>query len=429
MKSTFKNIVAKILTWEARRVLNKHKPKIIVVTGSVGKTGTKDAVYTMFAQTEFARKSEKSFNSELGVPLTILGLPNAWSSIVGWMENIAEGFILPWDTKEYPKWLILEVGVDRPGDIKRLSWLNPNIVIFTQFPDVPVHVEYFKSPEDVMNEKRSLKEYLQPDGTLIINADDPKMAHEEVYEGQHKLSYGCSEDAMVRGFDYVIMYDNEKPIGISFSVQFQEKVERVEIQGILGRHHMYPTLAALTAVISEGKLFSQAVHGYAEHIPAPGRMRILDGINNSVIVDDTYNSSPVAAQAGLDTIATVETRGRKIVVLGDMLELGDFSMREHQNLGQIVAQTADMFVAVGVRMLAAAEAVSAIKARCGYVEAFQNREDAIDFLTKTVSEYDVVYVKGSQGMRMERIVENLLVEPRESMKLLARQDTVWKSIA
>ena len=188
MKEKLKEVVTKILIWEAKRVLKKYKPKIIAVTGSVGKTGTKDAVYTVVSSFAHARKSEKSFNSEIGVPLTILGLPNAWSSFWGWFENIGEGFLLPLRRGiQYPEWLVLEVGVDRPGDIHRLEWLRPAIVIFTQFPDVPVHVEYFDSPEDVINEKRSLKETMDERGTLIVNADDQKMADETVQERQHKI--------------------------------------------------------------------------------------------------------------------------------------------------------------------------------------------------------------------------------------------------
>ncbi|KKS30769.1 MAG: UDP-N-acetylmuramoyl-tripeptide-D-alanyl-D-alanine ligase [Parcubacteria group bacterium GW2011_GWA2_43_11] len=428
MKETIKKGIVAILIWEAKRVVRKFKPKIITVTGSVGKTGTKDAVYTILSQTEHARKSEKSFNSEIGVPLTVLGLPNAWSSMMGWIENIGEGFILPWRHNAYPDWLVLEIGVDRPGDIQRLSWLNSDVVIFTQFPDVPVHVEYFASPEDVRKEKCKLKDTLKPEGTLIINADDSKMSSEEVREGQHRLSYGFSEHATVRGYDYMIMYEEGKPVGISFTAQFQEKKAQVNLDGVLGRHHVYPLLAALTVIISEGKAFEKSALDLSNHILAPGRMRLLQGMKGSTIVDDTYNSSPVAVRAGLEALTTLQVKGKKIVVLGDMLELGDFSVQEHKMIGELVATEADVFVAVGVRMLGAAELVQATKARCTSVMAFKTSEEAIKTLQEIIAEDDVVFVKGSQGMRMERIVENIMLESPSAINLLVRQDSHWKNI-
>ena len=427
MKSFFKKIVTTVLMWEAKRVLKKYKPKIVAVTGSVGKTSTKDAIYMALSQSELTRKSEKSFNSDVGVPLTILGLPNAWDSILGWIENLGEGFILPWRNEAYPKWLVLEVGVDRPGDIARFSWLKPNIVVFTQFPKVPVHVEYFSSPEEVANEKRLLKEYLTEDGTLIINGDDVRMGREEVKEGQHKLVYGKGENATVRGFDYKIEYEDGVPTGISFKAQFQDKVETVLLPGVLGQHHMYPALAACTVIVSEGKMFTDVAEVFKEQHFAPGRMRLLKGIHGSVIVDDSYNSSPVAVQAGIDAIGAIQNTGKKIVVLGDMLELGDFSVREHREVGSLIAASADVFISVGVRMLAAAEAAQVANARCKKIESFQTGEEAIGLLQSIIEEGDLVFVKGSQGMRLERVVENILSDPHAAEKLLARQDPHWKS--
>ncbi len=428
MKGTLKNIIVAILIWEAKRVLKKYKPKVIAVTGSVGKTGTKDAVYTVLSSYTHARKSEKSFNSEIGVPLTILGLPNAWSSFWGWFENIGEGFLMPWRGLKYPEWLVLEVGVDRPGDIRKLSWLKPDIVIFTQFPDVPVHVEYFDSPEEVTKEKRSLKETLREQGTLIVNADDRKMANEEVGERQHKISYGFEEHAMVKGTDYRVEYEDEMPVGISCTVQFQQRVEQVHLRGVVGRHHLYPVLAALSVIVSEGKMFSDSVKAFENHQTAPGRMRLLPGMNGSVIIDDTYNSSPVAVEAGMSALATIQNKGKKIVVLGDMLELGDFSVERHMAVGQLVGSTADVFIAVGVRMLAAAQGALAAHARCKRVESFKTNEDALQVLRSIVEEGDIVFVKGSQGMRMERVVEDILLESHAAVNYLCRQDAHWKSI-
>src|SRR3990167_7763068 len=130
MRKLFKFFVVTVLVWEARMTLRRHKPFIIAVTGSVGKTTTKDAIFHVLKDTTSIRKSEKSFNSELGVPLTILGLPNAWHDPLRWAENILRGLWLAARKTGYPAWLVLEVGADRPGDIRKIArWLRPDIAV------------------------------------------------------------------------------------------------------------------------------------------------------------------------------------------------------------------------------------------------------------------------------------------------------------
>src|SRR3989344_2082713 len=167
MRSVFKQLVVTLLRLEARAVLKKYKPKIVAVTGSVGKTSAKDAIYSVLAEGSHVRKSEKSFNSEIGLPLTILGAPNAWSNPLKWIENLFDGLFLIIFPAKYPEWLVLEVGADRPGDIKSLAtWLPVDVAVITRLPEVPVHVEYFDSPEEVVEEKAALIHALKSGGTL-----------------------------------------------------------------------------------------------------------------------------------------------------------------------------------------------------------------------------------------------------------------------
>src|SRR5690554_4531015 len=136
MKSFFKNIISRILIWESKMVLKKYKPAIIAVTKTIGKTSTKDSIFTVLSSSEYVRKSEKSFNSEIGVPLTILGCPNGWSDPFVWLRNILEGFELILLNSNYPKCLVLEVGADHPGDIQRIaSWLKTDVVVITKIGD------------------------------------------------------------------------------------------------------------------------------------------------------------------------------------------------------------------------------------------------------------------------------------------------------
>jgi UDP-N-acetylmuramoyl-tripeptide--D-alanyl-D-alanine ligase len=171
MKNFFKKIVTFIIEAQARAILKKYRPTIIAVTGSVGKTSTKDAIYTVLERTGFVRKSDKSFNSEIGVPLTILGVPNGWSNPFIWLQNITHGLELIFLKSDYPKTLIIEVGADHPGDIKRVaSWLRPDIAVITTVSKIPVHVEFFPSRKALLDEKLALARAVKSEGTLILPA-------------------------------------------------------------------------------------------------------------------------------------------------------------------------------------------------------------------------------------------------------------------
>src|SRR3989339_2074973 len=144
MKTSFKKIITYIIRAEAQLVIRKYKPKIITITGSLGKTSTKDAVYAVFSKIAYVRKSEKSFNREIGLPLTILGCPNGWNDPFVWILNILKClWIFIW-THKYPEWLILEGRVRKPGDLqKTASWLVSDAVIVTAIGDTPAHIEFF----------------------------------------------------------------------------------------------------------------------------------------------------------------------------------------------------------------------------------------------------------------------------------------------
>ena len=140
MKLFFKKALSYILIIESRLVLLKYKPKIVAITGSVGKTGTKDAVFAVISGVAYVRKSEKSYNSEIGLPLTILGCPNGWNNPYIWFRNILKGIWLFLAPHKYPKWLILEVGVGKPEDMQRTaSWLKTDAVIITAIGKTPIH--------------------------------------------------------------------------------------------------------------------------------------------------------------------------------------------------------------------------------------------------------------------------------------------------
>ncbi len=428
MKAFLKQVVVFVLSWLARLVLARYKPQVVAITGSVGKTGTKDAIYSVLKAVKRVRKSEKSFNSELGVPLTVLGLPNAWSSPFGWAENILDGLFLLVFRQDYPDWLVLEVGADHPGDIESLSkWLHPDTVVLTRFPEVPVHVEHFGSREAVIEEKRYLRRALRDNGTLIVNADDELLLTEPLGPGQRRLTYGLGKDAEVRASKVTVVYENNVPVGVETTVRFQDSEGTLTLRDTLGTHQVYALLAGITVGISEGMSLTHALDALRDHQAPKGRMRLLPGIEQSVLIDDSYNSSPIAVAAALDTLAGLRAKGRKIAVLGDMMELGEFSVEEHHRVGALVKERADVFFAVGVRMKDAAAGAREAGMSSDVIAALPESKKAAEALKDIVGEGDIVLIKGSQSTRMERVVEALLADPKLDKVKLVRQDAEWKT--
>lgn len=431
MKKTFKKIVIKILTWQARIVLVRYKPKIIAITGSVGKTSTKDAIFTVLSKFKTVRKSEKSYNSEIGLPLTILGIPNGWNNPVVWIENIIKGFILMWWTKTYPEWLILEVGAGKPNDIKSIAkWLAPDIVVVTCFPDKPVHVEFFSSVEKIIEEKSSLAFALKQNGVLVLNHDDDKVYALHSQANRRTVSYGLHENATYHGtypnYKYVDEHGLSIPEGISFKLEYDGNTFPVMFPHIVGMHYVGQALSALAVAHEVGCDLLASINAITEYVTPPGRLSLLEGINNSILIDDTYNASPIAMEAAIDVLKDMKGK-RKIAVLGDMLELGKMTEQAHREIGEKVSDVADILVVVGHRSKFIAEGAIEKGLPEKKIERLDTSKQAAIFLKDTVKAGDVVLLKGSQGIRLERAVEAIMAHPELKSKLLCRQEKEWQN--
>lgn len=431
MKQFLKKIIVAVLQCEAKLVLKKYKPKIVAITGSVGKTSTKDAVYSVLAPSFFVRKSSKSFNSEIGVPLTILGLPNAWNNPLAWLKNIVDGFKVFLFSDKYPEWLVLEVGADRPGDIESIAfWLKPDISIITRLSDVPVHIEFFNSAEQVRHEKSQLIRALSEKGFAILNADDTLVSSLRPLTKGKVITFGSLNTAHVAGSDFKCAYDETEhhfPQGVLFKVSAAGKSVPVKVLGSLGKQHMYTCLAALSVAHALHLDIEKAAAALAQHDAPPGRMKILSGVNNTCILDDTYNSSPVAAHEALETLKGIVSPGRKVVVLGDMLELGEYSTVEHEKLGTKAADVASVLYTVGVR----SQDIYNAARKAGFPQEnlfhFDDSVSASESVSQHIQAGDIILVKGSQGVRMEKVVEKILAEPEKASELLVRQEVEWKN--
>jgi UDP-N-acetylmuramoyl-tripeptide--D-alanyl-D-alanine ligase len=429
MKNFAKKIIIYILIWESKLVLKKYKPKIIAVTGSVGKTSTKDAIYTAMLPFFYVRKSAKSYNSEIGIPLTILGVTNGWSNFNKWIKNILHGLYIIIFTEKYPEWLILEIGADRPGDIASITkWVKPDISVITRIGKVPVHVEFYKSVADVVKEKRELALGTKKDGVVILNADDEDVLGFKEYLKSQILTYSIVNPSDIIGSHHAFSYSKQSGVtGMTMKVDISGSSIPVKIHGIVGKQQLYPILGAFAVAHHLHLDMLEVGESFTNAEVSPGRMNILEGKNGSTLIDDTYNSSPVALEEAVATIGSIRCRGKKIAILGDMLELGRFSGSEHKKLGEKIAKKIDILIVVGIR--AKNFALGAIEK--GFDENnifyFDDSVKAGGFAQEIVSENDLVYLKGSQGMRLERTVEALLKNPERKKELLVRQDEEWIS--
>ncbi len=430
MRTVVREILIKVLQAESKLVLLKYKPKIIAITGSVGKTSTKDAIYAVLSQISYVRKSEKSYNSELGLPLTVLGVPNGWNNPRIWLTDIAKGLWLILAPHKYPRWLILEVGVGKPGDMERTaSWLKTDVVVITAIGETPAHIEFFSSRKHLIEEKSGLIKTLKKDGILVLNKDDEAVISMSAKTKNLIFTYGLNPEANVVGSGDSISYNIDGvPQGIVFRVDAEGNSLPVVIDGVFGKNHMFAAMATLA--VSLGLKFNmlEAINALKNYEVPPGRMRLLAGINDTLIIDDTYNSSPFACESALKTLSEVKNHnsaGRKIAILGDMLQLGKHTVEAHKHVGLVAKEYADVLVVVGQRAQGIKEGAIEKGMNEKNIFEFLDANQAGEFIKTFVAPGDVILVKGSQGMRMERVVGEILLDQANKSDLIVRQDKEW----
>ncbi len=423
MKEHIKKLIVSILIWEAKAVLLRHKPYIVGVTGNLGKTGTKDAIFAVMKDHVHVRRSEKSMNSEFGVPLTILGEKSGWNNMFKWALILIRGFFVPF-AKEYPTHLVLEIGADRPGDIKSIaSWVKPDITVVTQFGQVPVHVEFFKDREAVIEEKGYLVRALKHNGVFIYNADDHDSKKLLDLTEARKMSIGLHTRCDVEATK-VTLYGNPLE-GTEAKISIDGKIHDLILPQVVGKSPVYCALPALAVARILSIPVDKACDALRDADKPKGRMRLLQGMNGSVIIDDSYNASPKATEHGLKTLAEMDTKGRKIAVLGDMLELGNYTRDEHYKIGGVAAKSCHRLFTVGIRSRVTAEGALDGKMSDDAIMMCDTSIDAGKELVKILQEGDVVYVKGSQSIRMERAITMILAKTHDPKSVLVRQEEEW----
>ncbi len=412
----FKNFIQKKLEKYVKAYLAKHQPKLILVTGSVGKTSTKLAIATVLSEKYRVRMHEGNHNTAMSVPLAILGIeyPDNIRSLGAWL-GVREAALQRIRNKTSDCDVIVqELGTDTPGDIAYFgNYLSADIAVVTAVS--PEHMAFFKTIETVAKEELAVSHFSK---NLLINRDDIDEAFAAYVATPNIDTYGLggmaeyrfeTDDASLRGASGRLIMNDHGDIAASLQVASESGVK-----------------AAVAAAFVGEKLdltFAEIASGLAKITAPPGRMNILAGAKNSTIIDDTYNSSPLAAEAALQALYH-EMAPQRIAILGDMNELGESSGEAHKRLGQLCnAGLLDWVVTIGPETEKYL-APSALNSGC-QVKSFLDPISAGGFVHGILENNAVILAKGSQnGVFAEEAVKILLLRSEDAQKLV-RQSPAW----
>jgi UDP-N-acetylmuramoyl-tripeptide--D-alanyl-D-alanine ligase len=419
------------LQFLARLILKKYQPLIIGITGSVGKTSTREAVFAVLKDKRRVRLSYKNYNNEIGMPLTILGAKSPGRNLFGWLGVFLSALktILIKD-KLYPEILILELGVDRPGDMANLlKIVKPKIGIVTAVSHS--HLEYFDSIANIKKEKQVLIDNLDSGGLAILNYDN-KLTREMAVGSRAKvISYGLEAGADLQAQDlkYNLDKGSYELSGINFKLNYRGSIVPVFMKNVISPSAVYAALAAAATGIYFDLNLVEIAQSLSDFVLPPGRMNVLAGIKHSFIIDDTYNSAPESCLSALDVLGRIkiEANSKKYAVLGDMLEIGDYSEEGHYAIGKRAAEAGvDCLIAVGSRSNDILRGALEAGLEDTHIFAFSAATEVGKFLEERIKAGDIILIKGSQGIRLEKVVKAIMTEVDKAAELLVRQGSEWK---
>jgi len=423
-----KFLIQYILKILAKAVLWRYQPDVIGITGSIGKTSAKEAIKAVLKSKFQVRTNIKNYNNEIGLPLTIIGQETGGSSIMKWMEVIINSIklLLIFD-KNYPKILILEMGVDRPGDMKYLNKIvHARLGVVTFIGQA--HIEFFGSIENIKKEKELLIRNLPSDGWAILNNDNEKTRQIGMVSKAKTITYGFSEKATVRAMEVALSMgdDDQKLKGLSFKLGYNGSFVPVLLPNVLGLPAVYAALAGACVGIINGMNLVEISQALKYFISPKGRLNFIKGINNSLIIDDTYNSSPPSAILALESVCQIKSGKIRWAVMGDMLELGEYSKEGHKQVGEnILKNNFNKLVTVGSQAVEIGDTAHKLGMDSSNIYNFLDSNSAAKFLKENISENNLLLIKGSQGARMEIVVKEIMFEPEKAGELLVRQGEEW----
>lgn len=418
MKFVFKFIIGLLLASKAKRYLKSHRTQVISITGSIGKTSTKEAIYQVLKNKFNVYRSKKSFNTPIGLSLSVLQEEESgFSSMKAWFKILKR--VLFGNKKVYQK-MILEMGADQRGDIKKLvNIAHPHISVITNIAPVHLAEGQFKDVNDIAKEKSRLIKVLKKDGIAILNADDELIKNMQT--SAEKVFFGTGE------CDICASDIRATSKHLKFTVAYKKNSEPFVIP-VIGKFQIYVFLPAIAVGLKMGMSLKECSEALSEFKLPPGRMNPIEGVNKSMIVDGSYNASPTTMSKALELLNELKAE-RKIAALGTMNELGDISKEAHINLGKEAVNIADMIIAVGPEAVTIKQGAVDAGFNENNIYTFLDSEEAGHFLQDKLSAKDLVLVKGSQNrVRMEKFVKLIMANPTKASQLLCRQGEMWENI-
>ncbi len=355
---------------------NKFPIPVVGVTGSNGKTTTKEMLAAILGQKGPVLKNEGNLNNHIGVPLTLLKLDASHRTAV------------------------VEMGMSAPGEIDTLSRIaRPDVGVITNIG--PAHLEFFGSIDKIADAKAELFEHLNAGGTAVLNADDPFFETLRKKWGGRVLTFGIESDAHVRA--------GELGQGKDFTdCTITAGGSRVDVRlRVVGRHNVYNALAAAAAALSAGMTIEDVKYGLDSFVPVAMRSELKE-VHGRTVLADYYNANPGSMQAALATLVSLKAQAnaKAVAVLGDMLELGANGAEAHREIGRVAARLGvDILITVGAlakHMVDGAHEAGIAKSR---LFAAGSHAEAAELLRKHSTDGDAVLIKGSRGMKMEKILE------------------------
>lgn len=346
---------------------------VVGVTGSVGKTSTKEMIASVLEQKYNTLKTDGNFNNEIGLPLTVFRLRDEHEAAV------------------------LEMGISDFGEMSRLTKVaRPDIAVITNIG--LCHLENLKSRDGILQAKTEIFEGLKENGSIILNGDDDKLATVTEYHGICPVFFGYNEDNSI----YADQIENLGLKGVKCCIHTAQGEFKVQIP-VPGMHMVMNAMAACGVGLAMGLSLEQIKAGIESLKPVRGRTNIIYGENYTVI-DDCYNANPVSMKASIDVL--MDALGRKVCVLGDMFELGEQEAALHAQVGEYAAEKSlDLLVTIGNLSRHISEA-AAVNEKCKCIH-FDTKQQAFEELPKFLQKGDSILVKASHGMEFPEVVEFL----------------------
>ena len=351
--------------------------KVVGITGSVGKTTTKEMTASVLEAAYHTAKTEGNHNNNLGLPMTIMDMP----------ENTEVA--------------VLEMGMNHSGEMEYLSDIaRPDLAIITNIGTM--HIEHLGTREGILQAKLEIMRGMPDDGAGVFNGDEPLLWNIRAIGKHKKYYYGIENHACdVNATDIVELDDGVRFVVHGFGQQFELFVP------MLGRHAVYNALAATTVGLLLG-VKAEKIQARFSSFHNTGMRQKIYVKNGVTIIEDCYNAGPESTEAALDVLAGIKTDGRRIAVLGDMLELGNRSAAEHYRIGRLAVGKADLLLTYGEHSVRTLTGAITGGMNPKNTDHFDTHEDMAHMLKMRVSEGDVVLFKGSRGMRMEKVLQLFL---------------------